>query len=198
MAHFKESTVNTPQKTCPACKKENENNATICAHCGTQLEGISTQYVGIPEPSANSPAWQSETSIDVELIPEEGIGIQIAGEVKPIYVSISWELIIGRKMEAKSTQELLNIGKTKAAHASDFLDLSPMHAGTLGVSRRHVMIRRTVSGFEVTDLSSRNGSWLDGQRLVPNRPYSLSSRSQLRIGNMRLLIIYRSTQKDAK
>ena len=195
MTHARESKLNATQKICPTCNKENEEHATVCKHCGAKLDEISTKYVGVSDPSINAPAWQKESSIDVELMPEEGIGIQVAGETKPIYVPISWELIIGRKMDATSTQELLNIGKMKAAQAPDFLDLSPMHASTLGVSRRHIMIRRTLSGYEVTDLSSRNGSWLNGERLVPNKPYPLHSGSQLLIGRMRLLIMYRSVKK---
>ncbi len=186
---------NTTETLCPVCNKENKGNATVCRHCGALLEEVSTRYVGLPDSSFTTPPKQMETSIDVDLIPEGGIGIQVAGETKPLYVSITWELIIGRKREATSIQELYSIKLNKEPDSETFLDLSDMHAGTLGVSRRHALIRRTVSGYEVTDLSSRNGSWLNGQRLVPNRPYPLANKSQLRIGNMRLLILYR-TPKD--
>lgn len=192
---YTEMKSNTTEKLCPVCNKENKDDATVCRHCGALLEEVSTRYMGIPDSSLTTPPKQMETSIDVDLIPEGGIGIQVAGETKPLYVSITWELIIGRKREATSIQELYSIKLNEEPDSEAFLDLSDMHAGTLGVSRRHAMIRRTVSGYEVTDLSSRNGSWLNGQRLVPNRPYPLANHSQLRIGNMRLLILYR-TPKD--
>jgi len=181
---------NTTEKLCPVCKKQNDENAKVCRHCGARLGELSTGYVAVPESSVYAPAGQMESFIEIDSIPAEGIGIQVAGETKPLYVPIDWELIIGRKMEASSTQELINIKMKGKPDSEAFLDLSEMHAGTMGVSRRHVMIRRTISGYEVTDLSSRNGTWLNGQRLVPNRAYSLSSGSSLRIGNMRLLIMY--------
>ena len=187
--------MNTTANLCPVCNQENEENATTCEHCGAQLEAISTKFVGKPKPSVTAPISDMEVVIDVKQIPERGIGVQVAGETKALYAPISWELIIGRKREPASTHELLNINKSAKAESESLLDLSEMHAGTLGVSRRHAMIRQTVSGYEITDLSSRNGTWLNGQQLVPNKPYPLPNKSQLRLANMRLLVMYRPTKK---
>jgi len=169
-------------KPCPVCENENEDTALVCIHCGSRLEEISTKFVGAPESSVSAPATQIESFIKAELIPEGGIGVQVAGETKPLYATVSWELVIGRTTEESTATD-------------DLLDLANMHAATLGVSRRHILIRRTVSGYEVTDLTSRNGSWLNGERLVPNKAYPLASGSQLRLGNMRLLIMYNPAKK---
>lgn len=173
-------------KFCRVCNNENEDTALVCRHCGARLDEISTGYIAIPEYSeghVSVPAPQMESFIDVELIPEDGIGVQVAGETKALYVSISGEIVIGRTSDGAPAPEA-------------FLDLASLNAGTMGVSRRHVTIRRTTSGYEVIDLSSRNGSWLNAERLVPNKPYPLANGSQLRIGNMRLLIAYRPMPKD--
>jgi len=53
------------------------------------------------------------------------------------------------------------------------------------------MIRRTEHGYEVIDLSSRNGTWLNDDQLVPDKPYPLASGSQLRLAKMRLFVLYR-------
>ena len=90
------------------------------------------------------------------------------------------ELIIGRKVES-STESVL--------------DLSDLDAFNMGLSRRHAMIRRTESGFEVMDLSSTNGTWLNAERLFPNKPYPFASGSQLRIGRLRLFIVYQTMLK---
>jgi hypothetical protein len=171
--------MNASGKLCPICKNENEDTALVCRHCGARLEENPTRLVAIPENSD----IKIESFINVELIPEEGVGIHVAGEIKPLYVPISKEVIIGRTMEATSTSET-------------FLDLSDLNAGSMGVSRQHAMIRRTASGYEVIDLSSRNGTWLNAERLVPNKPYPFVSGSQLRIGQMRLLIAYHPVLKD--
>jgi hypothetical protein len=178
--------LNTSEKRCSICGNENEDTASVCSHCGASLEENPTRIVAIPEHiggQANAPAEPVESFIDVALIPEGGVGIYVAGAFKPYYVYIYKELIIGRTAEA--TLEAT-------------LDLSDLDGFNTGVSRRHAMIRRTDSGFEVLDLSSRNGTWLNAERLVPNKPYPFASGSQLRIGQMRLLVMYHTVVKDTK
>ena len=172
--------MNTSGKICPTCKYENADTASVCLNCGARLEDNPTKLVSIPEnlgELVNAAVEQMASFIDIALIPEDGIGIYVAGTFKAFYVEIYKELIIGRPVDA--TMEAI-------------LDLSDLNAANLGVSKRHAMIRRTASGFEVLDLASRNGSWLNAQRLAPNKPYLLASGSQLRLGQMRLLVMYKS------
>jgi pSer/pThr/pTyr-binding forkhead associated (FHA) protein len=42
------------------------------------------------------------------------------------------------------------------------------------------------------DLSSTNGTWLNDERLIPHKPYPLTSGSQLRLGRMRFVILFRT------
>jgi FHA domain-containing protein len=166
------------EKLCPICETRNEDTALVCITCGTSLEGDPTDLVAITEYvgwQPNAAVEDAATFIDAALIPEGGVGIHIAGAPKPYYVPIYRELIIGRQVDA-------------ALEA--VLDLSDLDAFNMGVSRRHAMLRRAEFGFEVLDLSSRNGTWLNGKQLVPNRPYPFASGSQLRLGRMQLLIVY--------
>ena len=176
--------VNTTSKLCPTCKTENEETAFICKNCGAWLEENPTKLVSIPENLGGQDHATAEhlaSFIDTALIPEAGIGVHVAGGFKPYYVPFYRELIIGRTAEA--TLEAT-------------LDLSDLNALNLGVSRRHALIRRTPSGYEVVDLASRNGTWLNAERLTPNKPYPFASGSQLRMGQMRLLIVYHPIHMD--
>lgn len=176
--------LNTSGKLCPICKNENVDTASVCSYCGALLEGNPTNIVALTENISGQsgvPVESVESFIDVSLIPESGLGIYIAGVPKPYYLHIYKELIIGRM---SSTLE-------------STLDLSDLAAFDMGVSRRHAMIRRTETGYEVVDLASRNGTWLNAERLVPNKPYPFASGSQLRIGQMRLLVMYHSIPKSA-
>lgn len=168
------------RKPCPICQTENLPEALACQNCGATLEGAPTNVVAIPESQngqANSLIQNLKSYLDEDLIPEDGVGIHIAGGRKPYYVSIYKELIIGR--EADATLEAV-------------LDLSDLDAFTMGVSRRHAKIRRSANGFEVVDLASRNGTWLNAERLIANKPYPFASGSQLRVGQMRMLIVYKT------
>lgn len=170
--------MNTSNNPCPNCNNDNEISAAVCAHCGASLEGYATKLVALPENYARQAALLTETAqrfIDVSLIPEEGVGIYVMGESKPYYLHIYKELIIGRTA---------NDGLESA------LDLTELNAVNMGVSRRHAMIQRTEPGYQIIDLSSRNGTWLNSDRLAANKPYSFASGSKIRIGQMNLVVMY--------
>jgi hypothetical protein len=172
-------------KICPICKNKNVEAALVCSSCGFPLNGTPTNIVNITEYVGRQPAVPADevAAIDSTLIPEGGIGIYIAGALKPYYVPIYRELIIGRETDA--TLEAV-------------LDLSELDGFNLGVSRRHAAIRRADSGFEVVDLSSRNGTWLNDHHLIPNKPYPFASGSHIRLGRMRLYVVYHVEGKDAQ
>jgi hypothetical protein len=170
--------VSPSEKNCPICKQKNAYTALACSNCGALLEENPTNVVAIGEATTTGGLPNIEnvgSFIDMALVPEGGVGIYIAGAFKPYYVHIYKELIIGRQADA--TLEAV-------------FDLSDLDGFNMGVSRRHAMIRRTETGFEVVDLSSRNGTWLNAEKLMPNKPYPFASGSQLRVGQMRLFILY--------
>ena len=166
-------------KLCPVCGNKNEHKALVCIHCGAALE---ENYPGptitglSPEASVDGSAVDAGVSIDDERIPADGIAIYIAGIDNPVYASIENEMVLGRKVQ--ETNEAL-------------LDLSNLGGFQMGISRRHAIIRRAGTGYELIDLSSTNGTWVNNERLIPNKPYPLAIKSQVRLGRMRMIIIHR-------
>ena len=168
------------EKFCPVCHNLNEDTALMCSTCGAVLEGVPTNLMSAVEDV--SPAEDKSAFINVALIPEGGVGIHVAGTLMPYYLAIEKELVIGRQA---------------GAPLEAVLDLTVLNAFDLGVSRRHAMLRRIDSGFEVVDLASRNGTWLNAKRLVPNQPYPFTSGSQIRLARMQLFIMYRVADSAA-
>lgn len=180
--------MNPSRKFCPICKHGNPRTATVCSFCGALLDEDHTNIVATTkntgeQPGPGIPMENVGAFIDSALIPEGGIGVYAAGAFKPYYMKVDKELIIGR--QADSTSEPI-------------LDLSDLDAFNMGISRRHAMIKRTESGFEVVDLGSTNGTWLNAERLVPNKPYPFASGSQLRVGRMRIFVMYHPVLKGTK
>jgi hypothetical protein len=181
-----EISLNIQEKFCPVCKNKNDRLASVCIHCGAQLGEISS---GMAKTTRNTggifvdPTNIPEPTIDIDLIPEDGLAISIAGTLKPFYLRIQKEFVIGRKLEKTS---------------ETFLDLSRLDGFNMGISRQHLMIRRAEAGYEVIDLSTTNGTWMNGDRLVPERPYPLQNGAQLRLGRLRLLIRYHSSDETRK
>jgi pSer/pThr/pTyr-binding forkhead associated (FHA) protein len=55
------------------------------------------------------------------------------------------------------------------------------------LSRTHVAIRRTAAGFEVHDLGSRNGTWLNARRI--DGPARLRDGDRLRLGTREIVFL---------
>ena|SRR5215204_3620346 len=166
------------ERFCPVCHHLNEDTAVMCGTCGAVLDGFSTNLVTVPEPT--NPVEDKSAFIHMDLIPAGGVGILVAGALMPYYLAIEPDLILGRDIGASS---------------ASLLDLTVLNAYDLGVSRRHAMLQRVDSEFEVLDLFSRNGTWLNDRQLLPNQPYRFASGSHLRLGRMQLFIMYHSAEK---
>jgi hypothetical protein len=180
---FGENRLEISEKFCPICKNKNERKAVACKYCGALLEETGTGRAATTRNTGNlsmAPIKVPDSFIDYGLIPKDGIAIYAAGTPKPLYIHIETELLIGRK---------------KGETSEPFLDLSELDGFNLGLSRRHALIRRVESGFEVIDLSSTNGSWLNNKRLTPNKPYQLQDGAQMRFGMLQILIIFHSRFK---
>jgi len=174
------------ENICPLCKSSNELEAVVCQNCGTALDdpfmdpGARTKRTDISE---LIPEGTKDWSIDEAQVPESGIAVYFEGEFKPVHVDARDDFVIGRRLGVTS-----NI-------SDGMLDLSPMGGYGQGVSRRHVVILRGKQGYEILDLGSVNGTWLNDERLVPQRNYPLASGSHLRLGTMRLFVLYQPFKK---
>ncbi len=176
------------EKVCPVCKTRNEPEAIVCGHCGAQLDDLSRDSgPKTTDMRALTPEmfgyWSFKEAKEV-VIPDSGIAFYVEGQSDYAHIDYEGEFVLGRKS-----------GTTSGATSEMLLDLGPLGGFGLGLSRRHAVIRRTEGGYEVLDLDSVNGTWLNEQRLVPHKPYPLHSGSHLRLGRMRLLVLYKRVAK---
>lgn len=176
--------MNVSENICPVCKSKNNLEAVICVHCGTALPpgdpfGDSEHKTKTTDMQALTPEMIREWVLNNAkgaAVPETGIAFYIDGHPTPAYMDTQEEFVLGRK--AATTSDLL-------------VDLAPFGGYSMGVSRRHVIIRRMGQGYEVLDLGSVNGTWLNEERLIPHVANPLRSGSQLRLGRMRILVLYK-------
>lgn len=167
---------------CPACRKNNEPEAMVCSNCGTVLENRFTDQEAGPKTTnmVSIPKAIKDWSIEDTEAPEKGIALYLEGNFTPSHTDKEAEFIIGR-----------NSGKTSDLVEGMF-DLSSLGGYGQGISRQHAIIRRVEHGYELTDLGSANGTWLNSERLASHKPYRLPSGSHLRLGSMRLYVLYRA------
>lgn len=111
-------------------------------------------------------------------IPSEGVSFYIIRIARAIIVPSNDNFFIGRSAVEDTTKPMLNLENL------DGLGMSS------SVSRRHALICPVEHGYEIVDLFSKNGTWIGGLRLLPNKPYLLTSGDILKVGQERLLVRY--------
>jgi hypothetical protein len=93
---------------------------------------------------------------------------------QPIMLEVNGDLVVGR-----------------ADNVTDYIpeiDLTPHGAYRLGLSRRHALIRRQEESLIVKDLSSRNGTFVNGEQVKSGGTLPLRDGDELRFGNLALRV----------
>jgi hypothetical protein len=169
-------------KFCPVCRNKNEPTATVCAYCGSPLEygqasPTTTRRVnGKEEGTTVLPQVDEEALKKIFQPPEEGIAIYVKDYAGPVETLKEDEFILGRHVNEEVEQA--------------FVDLKPFGGYENGVSRRHALIRRTDQGYEILDLGSSNGTWMNKKRLIPDQPYLLENSALVHLGRLQIFLIY--------
>jgi K+-sensing histidine kinase KdpD len=70
--------------------------------------------------------------------------------------------------------------------ADDLVDLTPYDAESLGVSRRHLMLRPEETKMFAIDLGSTNGTRRNGRSIGVRTPYGITDGDVLSLGNLQL------------
>lgn len=159
---------------CPGCHKKTRSREVFCYNCGQLLQ---------PEKGkTDTKQFQPGTS---ELYSDDYFGIDsimvLSSRSTPRHLEIRpqlhrRELVIGRKGEAEGMMP--------------DIDLSPLQASDLGVSRLHLALiyDEASSTIQAYDLGSSNGTFLNRQKLHPNERRVLRHGDQLRLGRLSLKV----------
>ena len=175
---------------CPACKMRNEAGAIVCTYCNTPLPSSedrqktrilrNIQEVTGTLPNSfddflDAPTLNRERFMDIE-IPSKGIVLINLEDGQPVAMLEQKDFILGRASADIKTKEPL-------------VDLTSLGVD-YGVSRVHALFHKTKEGYQLTDLDSSNGTWIENERLVPQRPYDVESGNRIRMGRLNMLVFY--------
>jgi hypothetical protein len=162
---------------CPHCGKTNQRHEVFCYSCGQLLEPVK----GVGDTRVLSEA--TTVPADSEHFgPDSVLVLRVRGstenyETRP--QNSDHEIIVGRS--------------TKGSVLAPDIDLTNKQASDLGVSRLHLSIRFDAehSAVLVADLGSANGSFINGQRMMPKEVRVLRHGDELRLGKLVLLASFR-------
>ncbi len=148
--------------SCPRCEHSNTLGAKFCSSCGAALdagEHNTTMSVTIPLESQ-----AEEVQIDLEDL-GPGIGM----------------LVVTRGPNSGSRYALDEALITAGRHPDSVIFLDD-----ITVSRRHAEVRRVEGGYQLADVGSLNGTYLNHERV---ESAALADGDELQIGTFKLLFL---------
>lgn len=159
--------------SCPVCGHENVRGVLVCAACGTNL------YAGFLDQIATKKLDNARTrDLSHSAGPSSNpLVMYIRHENQPIAIERVGRVVLGRS--------------TDQPDSDGMVDLSPYQAEDHGVSRTHFAIDTLEEPPLVIDLGSSNGTFINGQKLTPNRPYPLESGDEVRAGRLVMYLYYK-------
>ncbi|HJR24184.1 MAG TPA: FHA domain-containing protein [Acidimicrobiales bacterium] len=149
--------------TCPHCGHQNPLGSNFCSSCGADLdlpsEHGTTASVLVP---IDTPA--EEIEIELDELPR-GVGM----------------LVVTRGPNSGSRYALDEPVVSAGRHPDSTIFLDD-----ITVSRRHAEIRQVAGGYQVRDVGSLNGTYLNRERVEES---SLRDGDELQIGTFKLLFL---------
>jgi hypothetical protein len=148
---------------CHRCGHDNEAGAKFCSSCGTALAAADETTLRLPDLGERLDLDEDLRDAAAEL--PDGVGM----------------LVVRRGPNAGS-RYLLEADETVVGRHPD----SDVFLDDITVSRRHASIRRTAGGYELADVGSLNGTYLEHQR-VDSAP--LAPWAEVQIGRFVLVFV---------
>lgn len=165
------------RKFCPVCKLANSADATFCQNCGASL-------------TKDSPSAQTTRRVGDSFELTDEIKEQVITAYTPPAVGLSLFLLNnGEPIALRADQEFV-LGRGENSNPEPMVDLTNYEGFVTGVSRRHAMIKAVDDKYVLIDFNSSNGTWLNGERLLPNKPHDLTSGSVIQLGRLKLVVVY--------
>jgi hypothetical protein len=170
-----------------------EENAhyTSCPNCGNPvlvslLQCPTCYYV---MPSAGPPVETPESYTQALTEPAAAPAIQFGPRTTLVMAARDGRRLFSRPQDSR--RETI-VGRTDGKTFTADLDLSPLGAATLGVSRVHAALAFDADRNVMTlmDMNSMNGTFLNGLRLQPQDVHDLHPGDQIRFGRLAVRISF--------
>lgn len=133
-----------------------------------------TDYLG--DTNIAQPKMQPRMTGPLDTIVPWVIEFRVVGTPNIIKVSVQDEMLIGRPDEKSNIHPEI--------------DVVPYGGHTMGVSRRHALIRTINNRVTIQDLKSANGTYINEHILDTGKEYRIRDRDIIRIGHMRMQVHY--------
>lgn len=169
------SPVGTHVIYCPRCGKANNGNEVFCQHCGNFLRADSNpnETTKLDDPDVmnrGNDYFSAESTL-----------VLVVGNNNYTY-----------KLQPQRLRHETVIGRSEGSTMKPDLDLSAHNAGEMGVSRLHVALQFNAKNnlLSISDMKSANGTFINGQKLLPGEVRVLRDGDELRLGRLLLRVYF--------
>lgn len=80
---------------------------------------------------------------------------------------------------------------------TNYIDLSIFGAAEFGVSRVHAQLHMESGNIYITDLNSKNGTFVDGLRLEPNQSVIAEPNHRIMLGRLHLQLMFKLPESQS-
>jgi hypothetical protein len=165
---------------CPKCTMINEPDEVFCTQCGSLLP------TKVEPEKDDSPTLNVNEMSFCDTDPPWGTNYFHADAKLCLWPDGQSNIV-----QVRFISSVVTLGRATDTRSLEHIDLSHVGAKNLGVSRKHVQIQKCPNNtLQVSDLGSANGTFLNGVRLEPNRPYLLRNRSELQLGALVMRVLF--------
>lgn len=163
---------------CSTCNAENVDNTLFCVECGDYLQADESQHTNAVGMKFEELGLDKVTPPD----PTKGLG------TGPLAISL----------EIGEVKRALQIPLSKPIHMGRIdpngnifpeVDLTYDGGAEKGVSRRHARILKKNQSIYIEDLGSSNGTFVNGEKLMPYFPEQISDGDAIRLGRLQIKVL---------
>lgn len=168
---------------CASCRAMHPLNTLFCDECGEYLgkDSRETEAFALLSPSPVTPSVGDDDELqraepDIEAPEPYTITLIVGQAGHRVTVPLSKEVLLGRLDPVNNSYP--------------DVDLSQFGGLEQGISRRHAKIACQRAETVVEDLGSVNGSFVNGEQLVPYLAHSLKNGDVLQLGKMSIKVVF--------
>ena len=161
--------------TCPFCHATHVANTIFCSECG--------HYLIEDENRQTDPLETLEIGSEFDVTDEADIAALFQQDVKPRAI----QLKIGpkkREVEIPLDKAILLGRVDPSSNVFPEIDLTEDHPFSKSVSRRHARILQQEGIVVLEDLASVNGTYINGKRLDPYLPETVTTGDTVHLGKL--------------
>lgn len=161
---------------CSHCNAQQMDGTIFCSECGASLltGGGRRETTASLNKSSGGPSTVVEEMAPV-VVPApaaaaQTISLVVINSGRRIVLDAGEELLVGRKDNQRGIYPDVDLGLDGGYDA--------------GVSRRHAIITPSGAGYNLEDLASANGTFVNGERLAPQAPAAIVHGDEIKFGTL--------------